>query len=236
MITSTERGLLALLVDQDDDTRAMYAEFLRHCHMVVDEASEGREALAKAIGRRPNVVVTETRLPGLSGFDLCRLLRRDMQASSVVVVVTGDASDATRTGALTAGADAVLVKPCLPDVLYAEIVRSQDRARALRGRYRRADAQWREHLTTLDAGLEQARTNVRRVTLRASFERRDTTSPPALPPQLFCQQCQGVLRYLYSHVGGVNPRNAEQWDYFECPSGCGRFQYRQQTRKVRRVG
>jgi hypothetical protein len=38
-----------------------------------------------------------------------------------------------------------------------------------------------------------------------------------------------------SHVGGVNSLHREQWDYFSCPAGCGTFQYRQRTRRVRRM-
>jgi hypothetical protein len=40
--------------------------------------------------------------------------------------------------------------------------------------------------------------------------------------------------YEHSHVGGVSQRHPEQWDYYRC-SACGRFQYRQRTRKLRRV-
>jgi hypothetical protein len=47
--------------------------------------------------------------------------------------------------------------------------------------------------------------------------------------------CDLTLRYLRSHIGGVNARNPEQWDYFECARGCGTFQYRERTRKLRKV-
>jgi hypothetical protein len=43
------------------------------------------------------------------------------------------------------------------------------------------------------------------------------------------------LQYLRSHVGGVSALNSEQWDYYECAAGCGTFQYRQRTRKLRQV-
>ena len=67
---------VALLVDGDADTRSMYAEYLRlSSTWLVEEATDGREALAKAIRQCPTVVVTETRLPGMSGFDLCQILR-----------------------------------------------------------------------------------------------------------------------------------------------------------------
>jgi len=67
------------------------------------------------------------------------------------------------------------------------------------------------------------------------FSREDTTTPPNSPPDLRCPLCDQTLQYRTSHVGGVSERHREQWDYFECPNGCGDFQYRQRTRKLRNV-
>ena len=67
---------VALLVDPNDDTRGMYGEILRLSGWTTHEATDGREALAKAITRRPDIVLTETRLPGISGYDLCGLSMR----------------------------------------------------------------------------------------------------------------------------------------------------------------
>ena len=64
---------------------------------------------------------------------------------------------------------------------------------------------------------------------------RDTTEPPTAAPELVCPTCDQPLKYLKSHVGGVSARHAEQWDYYECAGGCRTFQYRQRTRKLRRV-
>jgi hypothetical protein len=76
---------------------------------------------------------------------------------------------------------------------------------------------------------------VRSRALSRSFIREDTTTPPQPPPQLVCPGCDQPLTYQHSHVGGVSERHREQWDYFECLNGCGRFQYRQRTRKLRRL-
>ena len=57
----------------------------------------------------------------------------------------------------------------------------------------------------------------------------------AKPPALVCPDCNKALKYLRSHVGGVNARQPEQWDYFECGTGCGTFQFRERTRKLRKV-
>ena len=52
---------------------------------------------------------------------------------------------------------------------------------------------------------------------------------------LVCPNCGHALDYRRSQIGGVSARNSEQWDYFDCAMGCGTFEYRQRTRKLRRV-
>jgi hypothetical protein len=56
-----------------------------------------------------------------------------------------------------------------------------------------------------------------------------------VPPPLVCPACDRALQYVRSHVGGVSERLPEQWDYYTCHGACGTFQYRQRTRRVRRV-
>jgi two-component system, OmpR family, phosphate regulon response regulator PhoB len=206
------RQRVALLVDSDADTRRMYAEYLRLCSAwLVDEASDGREALAKAISQCPAVLVTETRLPGMSGFDLCQLLRSDNLTAGVsIIVVTGDALENDIRRARMSGADTVLVKPCLPERLHAEIERIF----------------WRG----IDSGTEPGDGDA-----AAAAARPETATRHFAPPAAFCPSCDALMRYVRSHVGGVRTRAREQWDYFECTAGCGTFQYRQRTRKLRKV-
>src|SRR4051812_45686414 len=100
---------LALLVDRDMDTRHLYRECLTGEQWIVEEVGDGREALAKALSTPPHVVITETRLPGITGYDLCDLLRRDIATRTVpIVVVTGDALPTDVQRAKECGADAVL--------------------------------------------------------------------------------------------------------------------------------
>src|SRR4029079_8736290 len=102
----------ARAVDGDADTRSMYAEFLQRSSYEIDEAEDGREALAKAISAPPGVVVTETRLVGLDGVELCRLARPDLARDDLpIIFVTGDVYDEQIKVAERAGADTVLVKP-----------------------------------------------------------------------------------------------------------------------------
>jgi CheY-like chemotaxis protein len=231
-----DRRPLALLVDRDADTRHMYAEFLRRSAYEIDEAEDGREALAKALTRHPDVIVTETRLPGMNGFEFCRLLRDDTATRDIAILfVTGDAFETHAKRAQSAGADAVLVKPCLPEDLAQEIRRVLLLSSQVRERTRAAAELARLQVAVSGEAVPQSHPAVHRVMLSRAHQRHDTTEPPTAPPGLLCPTCDQPLSYVKSHIGGVSERHAEQWDYFECASGCGDFQYRQRTRKLRRV-
>jgi len=214
----------------------MYAEYLTRSAWVVEEAADGREALAKALTQRPDIIVTETRLPGMSGFDLCDLLRTDAATCGTpIVVVTASALDADVQRAQRVGADTVFIKPCLPATLLAEIRHLLELSASLRERSRVTRNNMRDQMARSDRLLERSREAPRRQMLRTAHTRHDTTTPPVQPPVLVCPDCNKLLRYLRSHVGGVNAHQPEQWDYFECASGCGTFQFRERTRKLRKV-
>ena len=233
---SRNDSMLALLVDRDDDTRGMYAEFLRASSWTVEQAADGREALAKAISLRPRIVITETRLPGINGFDLCGILRQDSITCGIpILVVTADAYPSDLERAHASGADVVLVKPCLPDRLGAEIRRVLSQSHDIRLRAREARNAVAEQLLRAEDALGRSRILTRKYNLKLTHKRGDTTSPPVMPPALLCPICDVSLTYQRSHVGGVSIRHQEQWDYLACPAGCGTFQYRARTRKLRKV-
>jgi chemotaxis family two-component system response regulator PixH len=225
---------VALLVDRNVDTRTMYAEFLRQAAWQIEEAAAGPEALAKAISQPPDVIVTETRLPGINGYDLCGLLRRDSATEKIpVVLVAGDAYKDDVRRAEKAGADAVLVKPLLPEKLLATVHDLLEHSLALRSRSAAVRSKMANELARSAELLERSRRTTRKLMLSHAQFRRDTTTPPITPPTLICPRCDQQLIYRRSHIGGVSERHPEQWDYFECEAGCGTFQYRERTRKLR---
>ena len=226
--------LVALIADRDAETRRMYAEFLALSDCRIEQAEDGRDALAKVFSRQPDVVVTETQLPGINGFELCALLRQDTATRSIpIVLVTGETVDIDVERAESAGADAVLTKPCPPATLFAEIQRLVHLSADLRERSRAARERMHGQIARSETLLDRSRT--RRRMLNSAHTRHDTTTPPIAPPLLKCPQCDLPLRYVRSHIGGVTAQNSEQWDYFECVAACGSFQYRERTRKLRRV-
>jgi len=119
------RPPLALIVENHDDTREMYAESLAFHGVRVVEASTAEDAVAKARTLRPDVIATDLGLPGnVDGVQLCQRLKGDQATHAIpVVVVTAWAIGAQVERAKAAGCASVLVKPCLPETLLAEIHR-----------------------------------------------------------------------------------------------------------------
>ena len=115
-------GPLVLVVDDDQDTRDMYAMYLSASGMRVLTASSAEAALTMAVEHVPDVVITDFMLGSSSGSDLCRRLREhDRTAHIRSLLLTGASrmADPDQAGAC----DGVRLKPYLPDAL-AEDIRS----------------------------------------------------------------------------------------------------------------
>ena len=113
-----------LLVDDDPDTRTMYALGLRLAQFDVLESGDGASALSTASERLPDVIVTDLSGPNLDGFELLDWLRANPKTARIrAIVLTGrtDAATAARARALRAQ---FLVKPCLPDTLILHVLRA----------------------------------------------------------------------------------------------------------------
>jgi DNA-binding response OmpR family regulator len=85
------------------------------------EASDGMEALELAKTHKPDVVVLDLMLPGLSGLDVLGRLRADDKNGSRLPVVVISAWGDARDEAFAAGADRFVLKPFIPDDLRAVI-------------------------------------------------------------------------------------------------------------------
>jgi CheY-like chemotaxis protein len=224
------RKALVLLVDPDEDSRAPHAESLRSAAFDVEEAIDGREALVRAAASTPTIIVTETRLRFIDGYALCSLFRRDPPTrDTAIIVLTGDALPAQLDRARDSGADLVLVKPCPPEHLLAELERLPSMWIEA-GSLPSVAARLSRSRNLLEFAQQKRRTHVR------AHQRFETTTPPLQPPSLSCPSCARQLKYERSHIGGVSDRYPEQWDYYSCAAGCGMFQYRQRTRRLRPAG
>jgi two-component system cell cycle response regulator DivK len=119
-----ENSPLILVVDDYQDAREMYAEYLQFSGFRVAEAKTGNEAIDKAFELRPDLILMDLSLPGMDGWEATRLLKQDERTRQIpVVALTGHALAGASEGARKAGCDSFVTKPCLPDDLVTEVRR-----------------------------------------------------------------------------------------------------------------
>jgi CheY-like chemotaxis protein len=126
-MTDPEGLPLVLVVEDYQDAREMYAEYLTFSGFRVAEAANGIEALEKARELLPDIILMDLALPRMDGWEATRRLKSDARTRDIpVVALTGHALAGHADGARQAGCDAFVTKPCLPDALVAEIQRMLD--------------------------------------------------------------------------------------------------------------
>ena len=115
---------LILVVDDYQDAREMYAEYLQFSGFRVAEARNGNEAIEQAFALRPDLILMDLSLPGMDGWEATRQLKSDERTRHIpVVALTGHALAGASEGAKKAGCDSFVTKPCLPDDLVVEVRR-----------------------------------------------------------------------------------------------------------------
>jgi CheY-like chemotaxis protein len=120
----SEQPMRILLVDDYPDALETWSLFLQIKGYEVVTAQDGRTAVDLAISEHPHVVVMDLDLPVLSGYEAARLLRERADTSGIpLIAATGYSQGSQLDEARRAGFDSVLVKPCDPDELVAEISR-----------------------------------------------------------------------------------------------------------------
>ena len=120
--TSSASRPLVLVVEDYPDAREMYVEYLGFAGFSVAEASNGFEAVEKALALKPAIVLMDLALPGMDGWEATRRLKADERTRHIpVVAITGHALAGHAAAAREAGCDGFITKPCLPDALVAEI-------------------------------------------------------------------------------------------------------------------
>ncbi len=106
---------LILVVDDLEDSRVMYADYLRHVGYRVETASDGRSAVKKARALLPDVIIMDLSLPIMDGWEATRLLKSDPRTAHIcVLAVSGHGEPPYRERVMEAGATAFFIKPCLP--------------------------------------------------------------------------------------------------------------------------
>lgn len=116
-----------LIVDDYIDALEAWRLFLRAAGFEVHTAADGVSALAEAVEHLPDLIVMDLELPKMSGLDVARALRaRDDTRDIPLIVATGYSHAQALAQSQDLGIGAVIVKPCDPDYLVAEIRRLID--------------------------------------------------------------------------------------------------------------
>ena len=118
----TDQTHKVLVVDDFEDNRAMYAEFLRYSGFDVIEASDGAEAVEKATALQPDVVIMDLSLPIVDGWVAARRLKAERRTRDIpIIALTGHSLERHSQRAREAGCNRFLAKPCLPERLLETV-------------------------------------------------------------------------------------------------------------------
>src|SRR5262245_1586223 len=165
--SATHTAVAPCILVVDDDRRVvdlLNIALAAHGYRVVS-AVDGEEAVRLALGKRPDLVVLDVRLPKKSGFEVCEILRQDPDDPFLPIIMVSAASEMeARLQGFARGADDYLSKPFSPKELVARIKRLLARAADARESRRRSR----------EAEMELARTrdNVKRAHAELQRERR----------------------------------------------------------------
>ena len=111
-----------LIVEDEPAIRDMVAFALRKAGMEAAHAADARAAQTMIVERVPDLILLDWMLPGMSGLDLARRLRKEELTRDVpIIMLTARGEETDRVGGLEAGVDDYVVKPFSPRELIARI-------------------------------------------------------------------------------------------------------------------
>ncbi|MFL6216670.1 MAG: response regulator [Blastocatellia bacterium] len=111
-----------LVVEDTFDTRMLVMAMLKMEGYSVFEAADGKEGLAQARGVRPDMIVTDIRMPEMSGIEMVEHLRKEEIFEKTPILVLSAFGDEITT-AINAGANGALLKPVMPENIIRAVKR-----------------------------------------------------------------------------------------------------------------
>ena len=111
-----------LVAEDDRDIANLIAHYLQKAGWQAHLASSGDDALAYARQQPVDVAILDVMLPGISGLEVCRVLRADRATATLpIIMVTARAEETDRIMGLEIGADDYISKPFSPNELVARV-------------------------------------------------------------------------------------------------------------------
>ena len=120
-----------LIAEDERGIRDLIAFTLRFAGYEVLTANNGEEAVAMTQKELPDLVLTDVRMPKMTGYEACKLIKADPTTQHIpVVFLSAKGQEAEVQSGLAAGADEYLLKPFAPDQLTRKVAEILNKAKA----------------------------------------------------------------------------------------------------------
>jgi DNA-binding response OmpR family regulator len=149
---------LILIVDDEATLRETLAYNLTHQGYSVETAVDGPQAVEKARSLKPDLIILDIMLPGMDGFEVCRLLRQEMNVPILMLTARDDEID--RVVGLEVGADDYLTKPFSVRELIARVKALLRRVRLIRSESQSSPAMSHQITTMGNLSIDETRHEV----------------------------------------------------------------------------
>ena len=127
---AAESRATILVVDDNSDNVEILRAFLESRGFAISEARDGRTALARLEEIKPDLVLLDVMMPGMDGWEVCRVIKQHPQLGDTkVVMVTAKGGFEDKFEGLRSGADDYVVKP----VDFKDLMDKVERNMAARG-------------------------------------------------------------------------------------------------------
>ena len=111
-----------LVVEDTPSEMELLSHYLRESGYSVIGAVTAKDALNKAIDIQPDVIITDVVMPGMSGFELCRSLKKNPATQKVpIIICTSKGQEIDRLWGMRQGADVYITKPFTQEQLIRAV-------------------------------------------------------------------------------------------------------------------
>ena len=122
MLSMADKSIKILLADDEENIRLLGAKLLRDAGYEVVLAANGEEAISKAISEKPDLVITDIKMPQKTGFEVCKALRSDPVLSRVPILILSALGDEfNKLTGFEGGANDFITKPFRAEELKERI-------------------------------------------------------------------------------------------------------------------
>lgn len=124
------QGAKVLVVDDSTSVRKVLEKLLSSRGLVVTTSETAEQGLEAVRQNTPHLVIADVVMPGMSGFELCQMIKMQASTKSIpVILISGIINEGVVSQAQQAGAFDVVSKPFTPDDLFPKIERALNAAR-----------------------------------------------------------------------------------------------------------